>query len=172
MTDNQRPDTLLTNMALGETWTSEVGVHSESYDDISIPWEELEHDLLRLPSPYVDDRGSIQPVIDRAVSSCVYITSNPGAIRGNHYHKGDWHYSYVVSGVMKYFSRPAGSTEKPDLLVVEAGQMIFTPPQVEHAMLFSESSAFLAFGSKTRQQEAYEADLVRVELINGSTVES
>lgn len=142
-----------------------------SYGDISIPWQELEHELLRLPQPYVDDRGAIHPILDRPVSSCVYITCTPGAIRGNHYHREDWHYSYVITGEMRYFSRPAGSSAEPTLTLVQAGQMIFTPPGVEHAMSFLEPSTFLAFGSRTRQQEAYEADLVRVNLVDVSNDE-
>ena len=71
---------------------------------------------------------------------------------------------YVVKGVMKYFHRPAGNTSAPTWLLVKAGQMVFTPPLVEHAVEFLEDSEFLNITGKPRDQGSYEDDLVRVEL--------
>lgn len=135
------------------------------YGDISQPWESLVSELLRLPPPFVDERGVIQPVLDRPVRSCVYITCEPGAIRGNHYHREDWHYAFVVTGSMMYYSRPVGSLAAPRISIIEAGNLVFTPPGVEHAMSFVEATTFFALGNRSRQQSAYEADLVRVQLL-------
>jgi len=66
--------------------------------------------IVELEKPHVDDRGSIQPLVDVPMESCVLITSKKGTVRANHYHQTDWHYCYVVDGEIEYYERPHGST--------------------------------------------------------------
>jgi hypothetical protein len=40
--------------------------------------------------------------------------------------------------------------------------MFFTPPLVDHVMVFGEDTSFLTFGRNSRSQEVYEADVVRI----------
>lgn len=122
--------------------------------------------LFRLPAPFVDDRGAIQTIVeDKRIVTVQVITSKAGSVRANHYHKTDWHYNYLLSGRMKYFYRPAGSKASPTSLVVEAGQLVYTPSLIEHAVEYLEDSVFINMGGAPRDQSAYESDLVRVELI-------
>ena len=46
--------------------------------------------------------------------------------------------------------------------------MIFTPPMVEHCMKFPVDTLFLTLSRNSRDQETYEADVVRVNLIDPS----
>ncbi len=122
--------------------------------------------LIGLPAPFVDARGAIQTLVqDKRITTVQVITSKAGSVRANHYHKADWHYNYLVSGKMKYYYRPVGSTTAPAVLVVEAGEMVFTPSLVEHAVEYVEDSVFINMTGSPRDQAAYESDLVRVELI-------
>lgn len=114
---------------------------------------------------YKDERGEIVPLVDLPMKSAVWITSKAGAIRANHYHKTDWHFCYVVSGRIEYYHRPHGSKQPPERVIVEAGQQIFTPPMVEHAMVFPVDTVFLTLGRNSRRQEVYEADVVRIDPI-------
>ncbi len=126
--------------------------------------------LAALPAPFADARGAIQTLVqDKRISSVQVITSKAGSVRANHYHKTDWHYNYLVSGRMRYVYRPAGSTAAPASLVVEAGQMVYTPSLVEHAVEYLEDSVFINMTGGPRNQAAYESDLVRVELIKPKT---
>ena len=122
--------------------------------------------LVALESPFVDGRGSIQPLVDEMMKSAVMISSKKGSLRANHYHKTDWHYCYVVSGAIEYFHRPTGSTDEPERLLVKAGEMVFTPPMVDHAMKFPEDTVFLTLSRNPRDQASYEADVVRVEMLD------
>lgn len=122
--------------------------------------------IVSLNQPFVDARGHIQPLVDAAMESCVLISSKKGTVRANHYHRTDWHYCYLLSGRIDYYHRPTGSREKPAKVTILQGQMFFTPPMVDHAMVFSEDSVFLAFGRNSRVQEVYEADVVRIDPIN------
>ena len=49
-------------------------------------------------------------------------------------------------------------------------QLFFTPPMVEHAMVFHEDTTFLTLGGNSRIQSKYEADLVRTELVSPDVV--
>lgn len=120
--------------------------------------------VVPLEPPFADERGEIQPLVEAEMRSALVITSKKGTLRGNHYHKTDWHYCYVLSGSMEYLHRPYGNREPPQSVVVKAGQMFFTPPMVEHAMRFLEDTTFLTLGRNPRDQVSYEGDVVRVEL--------
>ena len=121
--------------------------------------------LIKLEAPIVDARGVIRPLVDHTMRTAMLIESKKGSIRGNHYHKTDWHYCYMVSGRMEYYERPFGSGEKPRMIVVEKGQMAFSRPMIEHAMRFLEDTVWVALFRNCRHQADYEADTVRVPLI-------
>ena len=124
--------------------------------------------LVHLAKPFIDDRGSIQPLVDLMMRSAVIIHSKAGSLRANHYHKTDWHYCYVIYGKIEYFYKNVDSDKKTELLVAEKGSMIFTPPLVEHCMKFPEETLFLTLSRNPRDQKTYEEDVVRVNLINDS----
>ena len=122
--------------------------------------------VVPLDLAYRDDRGEIVPLVDLDMKSAVMITSRKGSVRANHYHTTDWHFCYVVSGKIDYYHRPTGSSAKPEKVTVAAGQLFFTPPMVDHSMVFVEETVFLTLGRNSRRQEVYEADVVRIEPIN------
>ncbi len=122
--------------------------------------------IVELESPHVDERGEIIPLVDAPMQSAVMITSKKGTVRANHYHKTDWHYCYVVSGRIAYYHRPTGTDDEPERVVVEAGQLFFTPPMDDHAMVFLEDTVFLTLGRNPRDQQSYESDVVRIDPIN------
>jgi len=126
--------------------------------------------IIDLEKPFVDDRGEIIPLVDVLMKSCVLITSKKGTIRANHYHKTDWHFCYVLKGSVEYYHRSIGDTIQPEKVIVKQGQLFFTPPLVEHAMIFREDTIFLTLGGNSRKQESYESDLVRVNLISHDMV--
>lgn len=118
--------------------------------------------------PFVDDRGEIQNLIDAPFTSAAVIRSVKWAVRGNHYHKTDYHYCWLQSGKMVYLHRPVGSTAAPQQWVIEPGQLFYTPPLYEHAMHFTEASVLFVFARNNREMVNYEADTVRIPSIGGS----
>ena len=115
---------------------------------------------------FTDDRGEILPLVDLPMRSAVMITSKKGTVRANHYHKTDWHFCLVISGSIEYYHRPHGSQAEPEKVVISQGQQFFTPPMVDHAMVFPEDTTFLTLGRNSRRQEVYESDVRRVPAIN------
>ena len=139
---------------------------------IPITKEEMEswpsEPLVKLQNPFIDRRGSIQPLVDLMMQSAVMIESKAGSLRANHYHKTDWHYCCVISGQIQYFYKNVNSNKMPEMITVKEGNMVFTPPLVEHCMKFPEDTIFLTLSRNPRDQETYEADVVRVNLIDPS----
>ena len=123
------------------------------------------HGVVKLEKPFVDSRGKIQPLVDLMMKSAVLIESKAGSLRANHYHKTDWHYCYVVSGEIEYLHRPTGTDDPPQIIHVKQGEMVFTPPMVDHGMKFPEDTVFLTLSRNPRDQASYEADVVRVEFV-------
>lgn len=120
---------------------------------------------VELPEPVADERGAIQQLVEADIKSAQLISSKAGSVRANHYHKADFHFMYVLTGSFDYFHRPAESDEEPRRVRLTAGEMIFTPPMVEHAVRFLEDSTLVNFSGRRRDQGSYEDDLVRVPLI-------
>jgi dTDP-4-dehydrorhamnose 3,5-epimerase-like enzyme len=118
-----------------------------------------------LPAPFADERGNITNLLLTPINSVADISSVRGSVRANHYHRTDWHYALVSSGKVAYFERAIGSTDIPTHRIYGPGQMFFTPPMREHAMLFLEDSLILTFAKNVRNHENHEADLVRVEFV-------
>ncbi len=126
--------------------------------------------LVELEPPHVDDRGSIQCLVNFPMKNLSLITSKKGTVRSNHYHLTDWHYMYVLSGSFYYYYRVTDSGEELKCIRVEAAGMVFTPPMEDHATVFLEDTQLLAMSRNPRDQEAYEEDVRRVTLIDPNSV--
>lgn len=50
--------------------------------------------------------------------------------------------------------------------MIEENQLFFTPPMVDHTMVFLEDTIFLTIGRNSRRQEVYEADVERIEMVS------
>ena len=124
------------------------------------------HGVVKLEKPFVDGRGSIQPLVDMMMQSAVMIESKAGSLRANHFHKTDWHYCYVVSGTIEYLHRPTGSDLEPEIIIVNEGEMVFTPPMIDHGMRFPVDTVFLTLSRNPRDQASYEADVIRVDMVS------
>ena len=122
--------------------------------------------IIALKEPYQDERGVIQVLLNSdELKSAVMISSKKGAVRANHYHTRDWHYCYVVSGSIEYYHRPTGSDAEPEKVLVKEGQLFYTPPMVDHAMVFPEDGVFLTLSGSNRDAASYDDEIVKVKLV-------
>ncbi len=117
-----------------------------------------------------DKRGRIVNVLEEkrfaSIANILVIDSKKGTVRANHYHKRDSHYMYVISGKIRYTARNMRSNRsKKQSVIVNSGEIIYTPPMVAHAVEFLEDSVFLALTARSRKQKAYENDVVRLRLV-------
>jgi len=117
--------------------------------------------LVEIPQTFSDERGTIDNLADGFLGDVALISSIKGAIRANHVHLHDWHFSYLINGSMNYMWKDIEGVEKS--MVGTKGQMIFTPPGIPHKMVFLEDSLFIAISAKNRSSENYEEDTTRLQ---------
>jgi len=127
--------------------------------------------LVELDYAHVDDRGSIQSLVNFPMKNISLISSKKRTVRSNHYHLTDWHYMYVLSGSFDYYYRSTNSNDKIKCIRVVSGEMIFTPPMEDHATVFLEDCKLLAISRNPRDQKAYEEDVRRIILIDPNKIE-
>ena len=119
--------------------------------------------VIKIKESFIDKRGKITNILEKPVTSIVIITSKKGAIRANHYHKKDSHWSYIIKGKMEYYEeRKSGKVEKA---IVKAEEMVYSAPEVPHAMKFLENSIFLAMTTQKRLKGKYDKDTIPYEII-------
>ena len=125
-------------------------------------------EIVSKPKIVADDaRGIIEQLTDQPFYSVLRITSKKGSVRANHYHQKDSHLCYLVSGKLRYVYRDALDEKAPlEEIIINPGQLFFTPPMIAHAMHFLEDSEFYTFSGLKREQGAYEEDLIRVVLVS------
>ena len=110
-----------------------------------------------------DSRGSILSIVDEKVNNVSIITCLPKSIRSNHWHKKDWHYMYVLEGLMEYFYV---SKNKIFFMKINKGENVFTPPKELHATYFPVKTLSLVSSKNPRDKKTYEQDTVREKLID------
>lgn len=124
-----------------------------------------EHRDVPLDDFFSDSRGEIRNLLLSSFTSVARINSKTGSVRANHYHLTDWHYAFVESGSVLYFERAIGDTQVSEPTKYPSGTMFFTPPLVEHAMVFPEDTVIYTFAKNKRSHEEHEADVKRVNFI-------
>ncbi len=117
-----------------------------------------------------DKRGIISLIIDLnnkiKFKSVLLIKSKAGAIRANHYHKKDVHYTYLLSGEFEYFEKKTDKeSDKIKSIVIKPGDMVESSKGVIHAMKFLIDSIMVVFTTEDRDPVSYERDTVRIRII-------
>ena len=118
---------------------------------------------------FVDERGYISRLINDnrfQFKTVLYITSKANTTRGNHYHKKDYHYVYCVSGKFRYSEKTISKKRsKLESVILKPGDLVLSSPMVAHTMEFLEDTIFLAITTESREQNQYEGDTVRIEIV-------
>ena len=126
----------------------------------------FDKDLVDLQKGYADDRGIIQPLCDLNMKSASIIVSKKNTWRANHYHKSDCHFIYVLQGSFEYYYKKTNSKDEIKKIIVTKDQLLFTGPQVDHAMFYTEETKLIVLSKNPRDQKTYEEDTVRIDFMN------
>lgn len=118
---------------------------------------------------FVDERGGIARIVDQdkfPIKAVLRITAKAGTVRGNHYHKSEYLYTYIESGRCEYFVKAAlGPAAKIESVILNPGDVVFTEPGTIRAVKFLEDSVIYHIGTASREHNQYEKDVVRVKII-------
>ena len=116
--------------------------------------------IIEIHQKFEDIRGSIFNIADGNLGDVAVITSHSSSVRANHTHKEDWHLSFLIKGEIKYFWE---ENNKQNSIIINPGELFYTPPKTPHKMLFLKDSAFIAVAAMSRTQENYENDTTRLD---------
>jgi mannose-6-phosphate isomerase-like protein (cupin superfamily) len=116
---------------------------------------------------FEDARGTIRDIFENSPKDhCTIITSTPGAVRANHFHKHTTQYSYIVSGKLTMATQPVDENGQPKGEVrieeLKVGDLAIHPPFEAHAFRSETDSIMLAFADGIRGGESYEMDVFRL----------
>jgi mannose-6-phosphate isomerase-like protein (cupin superfamily) len=115
-----------------------------------------------------DDRGTIADVFfNTQIHHVAVVNSKANSLRGNHYHKHSTQHMLMTKGRMEYWYKPVGSSEPSQMVMVNVGDVISTPPNEIHALRYldDEESEFIVFSEGPRGGPDYESDTFRVDSI-------
>ena len=108
------------------------------------------------PAPaFTDERGHITNLLAFPIQHVALITSTVEAVRGNHVHQTDSHFTYLLSGRCHYHQVVDGVLESCEM---NAGDLILTAAGIPHALVADEDSIFLALCTAQRMGGAYQDD--------------
>ena len=114
----------------------------------------------------VNEKGEITNVLEEPITHVAIITSKAGAVRGDHYHPKQVQYVYLVSGkyesVAKEVQKKDGKIESQ---IIEAGDLVITPPMIAHAMRFLEDSVFINMTTGHRDSNEYEEHTIKFKVL-------
>lgn len=115
-------------------------------------------EVIRIKPAHQDARGIIANVLDKPISHVAVITSKKGSIRANHYHPKQWQYEYLVSGSYESTTKDLrkGEDAPTETRIIEAGDLVITPPMVAHAMRFLGDSVMLNLTDGSRDSNKFE----------------
>ena len=118
-------------------------------------------ELIAPQNIYADDRGRIVSLPPFPATGVLIIESEPGAVRGNHFHAQESHLMHVVSGRMIYLEESASGTVAAT--EVKAGETVISERGLAHCTVFPERTVICVLNDVDRTGHRYEDEVVRVE---------
>ena len=120
----------------------------------------------KIKAAFEDERGTIYDLLDKEdIKHIGMLTSKKGSVRGNHYHKTARQITYILSGKIKLtLKNMDDNNAKPQIMVMEEGDIVDIPPMVAHSLKALEDTTFLVFTDRQRSDGGYEDDTYRIEM--------
>ncbi len=124
------------------------------WKDVQLPLEFFE-----------DERGKISDIFyKKNINHVAIIHSEPNVMRGNHYHKESTQHMLITKGSLEYWHKPVGSDEEPEMVLLQVGDFVSTPPFELHTLVIrDDGNEFIVFSEGVRGGADYESDTFRVE---------
>lgn len=115
---------------------------------------------------FIDERGKISNYeLTEPINWIGYIESKRNTLRANHYHPVQEQKVLLIAGRYISVSKklPDGDLET---IVVNPGDLIITPPNIAHTMIFLEDSIFLNLVNGDREKENYGVHTIPYKLVD------
>jgi quercetin dioxygenase-like cupin family protein len=125
------------------------------------------NEIKKLKAVYSDGRGDIWDVLEGFPARHIgYIVSRKGAVRGNHFHWKATQYLFLLKGTAEWATKDIDDKKAPPKIsIIEAGDLAIISPGIAHAFRALEDCECLDITDVSREDNGYEKDIFRVELI-------
>ena len=121
--------------------------------------------ISKIKPVHVDKRGSITDIIEGAsIKHLGLVTFNKGVVRGNHYHKKQTQYTYLLEGEIKLVIKKV-SGGKVSVKIMKPGDFASIPPGIIHTYVANRKSSIVVLTDFSRSVKKYEDDTFRVQLV-------
>lgn len=122
--------------------------------------------IIKGSKDFIDERGKISNYeLSEPINWIGYIYSKKNTLRSNHYHPQQEQKVLLISG--RYISV---SKKLPDgvieTIVVNPGDLVITPPNIAHTMIFLEDSVLLNLVNGEREKENYGKHTIPYNLVD------
>lgn len=109
-----------------------------------------------------DHRGVIQDLLVEPFDSVTLVRTKKDAVRGNHYHRHTFQWSYILSGSLLVASQDPAQPHH-DTAILAPGDLVLWPPMDAHAWKALEDTEVMVFTRGPRSGPGYESDTYRLE---------
>lgn len=119
----------------------------------------------KIKPAHTDERGAIIDILeDVPIKHVGLVAFEKGVVRGNHYHKKQTQYSYLLEGEIRLVTRKA-SGGKVVTKITKPGDFISIPPGFIHTYIATQKSSIIVLTNFSRSIKKYEDDTFRVRLV-------
>ena len=111
--------------------------------------------IQKLKATFADDRGAIYDIFNgEGIRHVGHVTSKKDSVRGNHYHKKELEYMYIVRGKFKLLAKDVSrDNAEIEEHVVVPGDIIINPPNTAHTLVALEDSEFFHITNTVRGED-------------------
>lgn len=122
---------------------------------------------------FEDERGKISNYeLPEKVNWIGLITSKKGVIRANHYHPEQEQKVILISGKYESVYKDLAKPDSPiKHHTIYEGDLVITPPNVAHTMIFLEDSIIVNLVNGDREHEKFGQHTIPFELVRKEEVE-
>ncbi len=123
--------------------------------------------ILHLQPIFADERGEIWDILESlGIKHIGMISSKKGAKRANHYHEKSTQYTFIINGKAEWYTKDLDAPGAPvEKTILNPGDLTIVAPRVAHALIALEDTLFLDFTDISREDEGYEQDTKRVQIV-------
>src|SRR3989338_8826347 len=114
--------------------------------------------IQKIQPVHTDGRGAITDILEGvSIKHVGLVTFRKGVIRGNHYHKKQTQYTYLLEGEIKLVTRKIGGG-KTITKITKPGDFISIPSNFIHTYVAIKKSKIIVLTDFSRDYKSYEED--------------
>jgi len=122
--------------------------------------------IKKLKINHLDSRGLIMDIFEKKkINHCTLITFKKSSVRGNHYHKKSYQYSFILDGKFTVKEMKIKNNPSNKIISLNLDKNNFIEHKPNHAHAFkcnSRTGAMIVFSYGLRGGKDYEKDTFRL----------